>query len=232
MCVSQSRKAGWSRLRRVGPRHSAPPRGRMASSSSRATVRATPRAITFRFISTTFPTDSPMRQDQFLDVIDRDEAERRFHAVLDLRPLKEEEVALARLLGRILARDVVAPVDVPSFDRSNVDGYAVRAEDVFGCSEEQPARLNVVGEPLLPGRHATLTLVPSGGTVPIATGAMIPRGANAVVMVEYTDLERSNKAILVRRPVAPGDNVTFAGTDIGQGETVLRRGELLTSRET
>ncbi|MBI1913557.1 MAG: molybdopterin biosynthesis protein [Planctomycetes bacterium] len=184
------------------------------------------------------PTD--YKQDQFLDVIDRDEAERRFRAVLDLAPLEAEEVALAELLGRVLAADVVAPVDVPSFDRSNVDGYAVRAEDVYGCSEEQPARLQLAGEPILPGAPAHLATVLPRTAVPIATGAMIPRGANAVVMVEDTDLElnrRSEKegsegTLLVRRPLAPGANVTFAGTDIGQGETVLRRGEVLTSRET
>src|SRR5262249_4124006 len=70
-----------------------------------------------------------MQQEQFLDVLDRDEAERRFRAALDLRPLEAEEVPLAELLGRVLAEDVVAPVDVPSFDRSNMDGFAVRAED-------------------------------------------------------------------------------------------------------
>jgi molybdopterin molybdotransferase/putative molybdopterin biosynthesis protein len=180
-------------------------------------------------------------QDQFLDVIDRDEAERRFHAALDLSPLEEEEVSLAVLLGRVLARDVVAPVDVPNFDRSNVDGYAVRAEDVYGCSEEEPARLLVASKPLLPGPFTAPIgsaqsrdgLLP-GTAIPIATGAMIPRGANAVVMIEDTDQDPKCPApvVLIRRPVAPGSNVTFAGTDIGQGETVLRRGEVLTSRET
>jgi putative molybdopterin biosynthesis protein len=174
------------------------------------------------------------QQDQFLDVIDRDEAERRFRAALDLAPLEAEEVPLAGLLGRVLADDVVAPVDVPSFDRSNVDGYAVRAEDVYGCSEEQPACLQLAGEPILPGAPAHLPTILPGTAIPIATGAMIPRGANAVVMVEDTDLEspKNQATLLVRRPVAPGANVTFAGTDLGQGETVLRRGEVLTSRET
>src|ERR1043166_1388483 len=82
-------------------------------------------------------------------------------------------------------------------------------------------------------------MVVPGSATAIATGAMLPRGADAVVMVEYTDLGRQGDAddqpivgLLVRRPVAPGANITFAGTDIGQGEVVLRRGELLTSRET
>src|SRR5437868_9931060 len=92
-----------------------------------------------------------LRQQQFLDVIDRDEAERRFRAALDLRPLPAETVPLAEALGRVLAGDVLAPVDVPSFDRSNVDGFAVRAEDTFGASEDRPCRLRLTGTSLPPG---------------------------------------------------------------------------------
>src|SRR5256714_8378984 len=135
------------------------------------------------------------KQEQFLDVIDRDEAERRFHAALDLRPLDAEEVPLSSLLGRVLARDVVAPVDVPSFDRSNVDGYAVRAEDVYGSSEEEPARLHIVSEPLPPGIPTVLPTVEPGTAVPLATGAMMPRGANAVVMIEYTDVAERDRLL-------------------------------------
>src|SRR5262245_6616847 len=75
-----------------------------------------------------------MQQEQFLDVINRDTAEQRFRAALDLRPLPAESVALSDALGRVLAADVPAPIDVPAFDRSNVDGFAVRAEDTFGAS--------------------------------------------------------------------------------------------------
>jgi putative molybdopterin biosynthesis protein len=170
-----------------------------------------------------------MQQEQFLEVIDRDEAERRFHAVLDLRPLSAEDVPLAAALGRVLAADVVAPLDVPGFDRSNVDGFAVRAEDTFGASDDHPITLSLNAEALVPGVAPKQTVAP-GSATPIATGAVVPRGADAVVMVEVTDADGDR--LTVRRPVAPGANVTFAGTDIGRGETVLRRGELLTSRET
>jgi putative molybdopterin biosynthesis protein len=169
------------------------------------------------------------KQDQFLDVIDRDEAERRFRAVLDLRPLEAETVPLAAALGRVLAADVVAPLDVPGFDRSNVDGYAVHAEDTFGAAEEQPCRLRLNAETLVPGREPRQAVEPGTATT-LATGAVVPRGADAVVMIEFTDPEGPD--LLVRRPVAPGVNITFAGTDIGRGETVLRRGERLTARET
>src|SRR5437660_11135687 len=99
-----------------------------------------------------------MRQDQFLNVIDRDEAERRFHAVLDLRPLAAQEVALAEALGRVLAEDVVAPLDVPGFDRANVDGFAVRAEDTFGASEDRPKSLRLNAEQLATGMAPTQTI--------------------------------------------------------------------------
>ena len=182
-----------------------------------------------------------MQQQQFLQVIDRDEAERRFHAVLDLRPLDAEEVPLTQARQRVLARDVVAPVDVPGFDRSNVDGFAVRAEDTFGASEDRPRTLRLTGEVLATGVMPSLPIGPCEAGV-IATGAVVPRGADAVVMIEHTDTVPGappgsrgrivTEEILIRRPVAPGNNITFAGTDIGRGETVLRRGELLTSRET
>jgi putative molybdopterin biosynthesis protein len=170
-----------------------------------------------------------LRQEQFLNVIDRDEAERRFQAVLDLTPLEAEEITLADALGRVLAQDILAPVDVPSFDRSNVDGFAVRAEDTYGASDDQSRRLQINLEVLATG------VTPQGAVGPgtatgIATGAVVPRGADAVVMIEHTDTDGS--MLILRRPVTPGANITYAGTDIGRGETVLRRGEVLTSRET
>ncbi len=169
------------------------------------------------------------QQHQFLDVIDRDEAHRRFHAVLDLSPLGEESVPIDRALGRILARDVMAAVDVPSFDRSNFDGFAVRAEDTYGAAEETPCRLTLLDQSIPTGT------VPQGEVsaktaMVIATGGMLPRGADAVVMIEHTDVEAGK--LLVRRAVHAGGGISFAGTDIAAGETVLRRGDLLTSRET
>ena len=90
-------------------------------------------------------------QEQFLQVLDRDEAERRFRAVLDLAPRGIERVDLESALGRVLAADVQSPVDVPSFDRSNVDGYAVVAEDTFGASEEVPLTVRLGAEEIHTG---------------------------------------------------------------------------------
>ena len=170
-----------------------------------------------------------MSQDQFLDVIDRDEAERRFRAAIDARPLGTEQVRLEEALGRVLAADVVAEVDVPSFDRSNYDGYALRAADTYGAQEESPRRLRLLEEVIATGVVPRETVGP-GTAVTIATGGMLPRGADAVAMVEHTDLE--GHELRVTKAVTPGFGVSFAGTDIAAGETVLWRGEVLSSRET
>lgn len=173
-------------------------------------------------------------QDQFLDVIDRDEAERRFRAALPLQPLGSERVSLTEALGRVTSSDVIARVDVPSFDRSNFDGYAVRANETVGASELSPVALTLLDESLDAGT-APKCVVRRGEAVAIATGGMIPRGADAIVMVEHAE-ERCGRdlrnQVLVRRAVTPGHGVAFCGTDIATGETVLRGGTRLTSRET
>ncbi|RMF84261.1 MAG: molybdopterin biosynthesis protein [Nitrospinota bacterium] len=170
-----------------------------------------------------------MKQEQFLQVASPEEAKQRFQAHLCLEPLGEEPVPLAEALGRILSRDVTAPVDVPAFHRSNVDGFAVIAADTYGADEENPCTLRLSPE-RIPTGHVPQREIERGMAAAIATGAVIPRGANAVVMVEYTEIE--GETLLVYRPVFPGENITFAGQDIMQGETVLRRGEYLSSRET
>ncbi len=171
----------------------------------------------------------PFQQEQFLTVLDRDEAERRFRAHLDLTPLEPELVPLAQAHQRVLAENVRAPIDVPGFDRSNVDGFAVRAEDTFGAAEDSPVSLRLHPEPVAPGRIPPVELA-NGMAIAVATGAVVPRGASAVVMVEHPEV-RDGRLVL-SRPAAPGANITFAGADIGRGEAVLFRGTVLTSRET
>jgi putative molybdopterin biosynthesis protein len=168
-------------------------------------------------------------QEQFLQVLDRDEAERRFRAAVNATPRGSEIVPLDAALGRVLAADVVSPVDVPSFDRSNVDGFAVVAEDTFGASEEMPRTICLAEEEIHTGVVPS-TVIQSGKAVLIATGGMVPRGADAVVMVEHAEL--SGCKLRVARAVTAGSGVSFAGTDITAGETVLRGGRLLTSRDT
>jgi molybdopterin molybdotransferase/putative molybdopterin biosynthesis protein len=168
-------------------------------------------------------------QEQFLHVVDRDEAERRFRSAIDVSPRGRERVGIEAALGRVLAADVVSPIDVPSFDRSNVDGYAVVSEDTFGASEQAPRTLELADEVIHTGVVPTTT-IRRGVAVEIATGGMIPRGADAVVMVE--DAEVSGRELRIAKAAVPGGGVSFAGTDITARETVLRAGQLLTSRDT
>ena len=172
------------------------------------------------------------RQEQFLDVVGRDEAIARFHRHLELRPLASETVPLAQALGRVLARALVADVDVPGFDRASVDGFAVRADDTVAASERAPKTLALNPEILTPGAEPGFAVMPGMATL-IATGGMVPRGADAVIMVEHTETRDADgrTVIEVRRPAASGQFIAFAGSDLARGETVLRPGQVLTSRE-
>lgn len=173
-------------------------------------------------------------QEQFLTVVDRDEAERRFRAAVSFTPLGVEQVPLEWALGRVVAADLASPVDVPGFDRSNVDGFAVRAADLLGAAEERPVTLTLLSGSLAPGETPREEVQP-GTALTVATGAMIPRGADAVVMVEHAEAEGSDAQlglVLIRRMAVAGQNISFAGSDLTAGENVVRRGTLLTSRET
>ena len=126
-------------------------------------------------------------------------------------------------------RDVVSQVDVPSFDRSNVDGFAVVAEDTFGASEAEPRFASLTEEEIHTG-VIPATAIRRGLAAAIATGGMVPRGADAVVMVEHT--ETTPGGLRISRAVTAGGGISFAGTDITAGETVVRSGQILNSRDT
>jgi putative molybdopterin biosynthesis protein len=172
------------------------------------------------------------RQEQFLEVVPPEEAQARFAAAVDFAPRGSEVVALAATLGRVLATDLRAPIDVPPFDRSGVDGFAVRAADTMGTTEQTPRRLTLNPEVIACGTSPRGEVTPGTATT-IATGGMIPRGADAVVMIEHTDLQDTAQgpAINVFRAAPPGQFIGFAGSDIARGETLLRQGTRLTSRE-
>ena len=170
------------------------------------------------------------KQQQFLNVVDRDEAERRWREAFSIKNAQgNETVRLGCARGRILAEDVISPVDVPGFDRSNLDGFAVRAADTWGVDEEHPARLRLLKEAIATA-VVPRSVVQTGEAQSIATGGMLPRGADAIVMVEHTEVEDDH--VLVYKSVTPGQGLTYAGTDIARGEMVYHAGELLTSRET
>jgi putative molybdopterin biosynthesis protein len=170
----------------------------------------------------------PHTQDQFLKVLSRDDAEAAFLNALRPAPLGAETVGLEDLAGRVLAADIAAPVDAPPFDRATVDGFAVRAADLFEASGARPVTLRLNAETIHCGTAPRLSVGPGTATA-IATGGPIPRGADAVVMIEHTEPEGAG--IAVARAVAPGTHVSFAGSDIARGQTLLRKGTTIGARE-
>ncbi|GLR88474.1 molybdopterin biosynthesis protein [Bradyrhizobium iriomotense] len=168
-------------------------------------------------------------QEQFLKILSREEALARFEAALFPRALPSEIRTLAAALGRALAEDIFAPIDVPPFDRSNVDGFAIRSADLAAASEAAPVRLALNGEIIACGTAPVLQ-VASGTATAIATGGPLPRGADAVVMVEHTQ-PAGTGAIEVRRAASPGQFVSYAGSDIARAEALLRSGTIIGSRE-
>ncbi|MFU0507882.1 molybdopterin biosynthesis protein [Pseudaminobacter sp. NGMCC 1.201702] len=168
-------------------------------------------------------------QDQFLTVLSREEALARFQAALFPHAMPSEERALADALDLALAEDVVAPIDVPPFDRANVDGFAVRAADIASASEANFVSLSLNGETIACGTAPTETVETATATA-IATGGPIPRGADAVVMVEHTQPD-GDDSIEVRRAASPGQFISYAGSDIARGEVLLRAGTLIGARE-
>ena len=166
-----------------------------------------------------------MRRKEFRDLASPEEA-RQIVDALDLRP-DDETVPLREARGRVLAARIDAALDVPGFDRASVDGYAVQAADTFGADEAEPVRLDLAGE--VHAGVAPDVRVDAGTCVEVSTGAVMPPGADAVVMVERT--ERDDEAVLVRTSLAPGDRVMFAGADVAAGERALGPGTVLTPRE-
>lgn len=139
---------------------------------------------------------------------------------------RTEVVSLVDANGRVVARDIVADRDVPPFSRAAMDGYAVIAENTFESSKFRPKVLRSV-ERLFTGEVATKVVSP-GECIEIATGAPLPTGADAVVMVEETDKD-GHGSVSIFNPVYPGQNVGRRGADITEGQTVLGRGDFLNS---
>ena len=168
-------------------------------------------------------------QDQFLTILSREDALARFEAALFPRATLSETRPLAEALGCALAEDIVAPIDVPPFDRSNVDGFAVRSADLASAGEGAPVRVMLNDEVIACGTAPTRPVL-SGTATSIATGGPVPRGADAIVMVEHTQ-PAGARAIEIRRAASPGQFVSYAGSDIARGEALLRAGTVIGSRE-
>ncbi|OGR28961.1 MAG: molybdopterin molybdenumtransferase MoeA [Desulfobacca sp. RBG_16_60_12] len=143
-------------------------------------------------------------------------------------PVGTEAVELAAACGRVLAAPIMAPEEVPGFLRATMDGYAVRAQDTFGAGVGAPQYLEIKGE--VPMGLAPHRAVAGGETLRVPTGAMLPTGADAVVMIEYT-AEHPDGTLEVRRAVAPGENVLTPGEDVARGETLFPAGRRLRPQE-
>jgi len=161
---------------------------------------------------------------EFLDIIDLEDA-RRIMADLfrELYSRGSETVNIDGALGRVLAEDVKSPIDLPPFDRASRDGYAVVASDTFGASDEKPVKLRcieTVEAGSLPSRR-----VESGSCTRISTGAPLPEGADAVVMVEYTEV--SGEDVYIQRPAYPSQHIAAAGSDIEAGSVIVGGGKVL-----
>ena len=163
----------------------------------------------------------------FRELLSLEEARQILEQNFSPRPVGVERVPLSEAHDRVLAEDVVAPMDVPPFGRSTVDGYAVRAVDTFGSEEDRPLALKFCGQ-VVAGETPSV-VVGKGVTAEIVTGAPLPEGADAVVMVEYSI--RRGDTVFVHRPVSKAENVMEAGSDIRKGETILRKDQRLSSRE-
>ena len=161
----------------------------------------------------------------FWQVITRQEAESLF---AQLTRVETEEIPIRKALDRVLGEDVISKVDVPHFPRSNMDGYALRAEDTFGATESSPIRLKLIGS-IEMGMEADLTVSP-GEAAQIATGGMLPRGADAMVMVEYTERPDEN-TVIAKRAVAPGEHTVSIGEDIKVGDIILQQGRRLKAQD-
>ena len=139
-----------------------------------------------------------------------------------------ELVSLTAAMGRVLAEDIAATEYVPDFDRSTVDGYAVRARDTFGCTDSIPAILPLQGEVFM-GEGAEFDLNPEE-CVAVPTGGAVPKGADSVVMVEYTE-DYGDGTIGISKSAAPGQNMIFRGDDVFPGKVILQKGRVLSCQD-
>lgn len=139
-----------------------------------------------------------------------------------------ELVSLTNSVGRICAEDAVAQCDLPGFNRSTVDGFAVNSRDTFGAGEGIPAILELVGEVSM--GQAAEAVLKAGQTVGIATGGMLPVGADAVVMLEHAE-QPDNSSVMVMKPVAPGENVIKRGEDVQVGESIIKKAKRITAAD-
>ncbi len=184
---------------------------------------------------------------EFLTLLPPDEARTLLLSHLSQPTIDSELIDVSSSLGRVLAEDIIAPRPLPDFQRTTVDGYAVRASDTHGASDSLPAYLTLIGE--VPMGDTPEFQIDLGQCALIHTGGMLPNGADAVVMLEYTQnigagltssraddsgqnrLAPTNTEIEIFRALAEGENVIRVGEDVAYGQTILAKGRLMRPAE-
>ncbi len=150
--------------------------------------------------------------------------EQLYEKMVRFKPLSSEKVGIKESFHRVLSEDISSPINLPEFPRSTVDGFALKAKDTYGTSEKNPAILRMIGE--IPMGQVSEIEVKDGEAVKVATGGMVPKGADAVEMLEYTEWV-DNHTLHAFKPISPLENVIQVGEDVKAGEVVLRRGHLI-----
>ncbi len=154
-------------------------------------------------------------------VVNAETAREIFDKNFTLPEILSEDISILDAAGRITAKDIVSPVDLPDFSRSSMDGYAVRAQDTFGATESLPAYLQIIGDVLMGEEPAIV--INKGTAARISTGGMLPKGADAVVILEHTQTIDKN-SIEALYSAAPGENIVQVREDIKKGEVLVKKG--------
>ena len=165
---------------------------------------------------------------EFFKVVSVDDARELIRNEFVGYQMGSEEVSLLEAQGRVLAKDIVSEINVPEFDRSTVDGYAILVQDSHGATESIPSILEVLGEVLMgeTPKHE----VRSGQAVYVPTGGMMPKGATGMIMIENTE-KMDQETVLLFKPISKGENMVFKGEDIKTGEVALEAGRRIGPNE-
>ncbi len=171
---------------------------------------------------------------EFLTLLPPEQAREKLFSHLPKPEPATEIIEVTSSLGRVVAEDIAAPHPLPDFRRSTVDGFAVKAKDTYGASDSLPAYLGLIGE--VPMGDAPTSILKPGGCMIIHTGGMLPEGADAVVMLEYTqtvgeDSSLQSSEIEIFKSVGEGENVIDIGEDVARGQVVQSKGSLIRPAE-
>jgi len=164
----------------------------------------------------------------FFNVVSVDKAKEILSTNFNELKMKEEEVPIRDSLKRYLSRDIIADINVPEFDRSSVDGYAIVVEDSHGASSSVPSVLNLIGEVKM-GEY-TEKEIRSGEAIYVPTGGMLPKNASGMIMIEHCE-KMDADTLLISKPITNGENVVYKGEDIKKGKLILKRGQRVGTKE-